>query len=306
MAEFLHEPALGSPVAQDDDAELGTVLVGPEAAPLPGQRVPIGVALGLFWLAAFAVAAIAAQWLPVRSPLAIDIFHQYSGPSSAHWLGTDGLGRDTLSRLVSGAQVDAMLSLGSGAIACVVGTAIGMSAAYFGGITDTVLMRAVDVLLAFPGLVLALALVAFLGPSLRNLIFVIGVVAIPAFARIARASTLRVSQADFILAARLMGARPARILRREILPNIAPSVTAFLLLFMGIAIVIEGGLSFLGLGVPSPRASWGSMIAGGLGTINTDPALALIPSGAMFLTILSLNMVSEHLLSRSNARGSLR
>ena len=306
MADFLHEPAVASPLAREKEAELGSGLRSPEVARLPRQRVSIGVVLGLVWLAAVAVAAIAAQWLPIRSPLALDVFHQYSGPSTEHWLGTDGLGRDTFSRLVSGAQVDAMLALGAGAIACVIGTAIGMSAAYFGGMTGSVLMRVVDILLAFPGLVLALALVAFLGPSVRNLILVIGIVAIPAFARIARASTLKVSQTDFILAARLMGASPVRILRREILPNILPSVIPFLLLFMGIAIVIEGGLSFLGLGVPTPRASWGSMIAGGLGTINTDPELALIPSAAMFLTILSLNIFSEYLVSRSNGGATRR
>lgn len=304
MAEFLQEPPATSPF--EGPGDVGTVALA-VATPAPQRRrLPLGAVLALLWLALIAVAAIAAQWLPFRSPVAIDALHPYSGPTAAHWLGTDNLGRDTFARLVSGAQVDTMLSLGSGAIALVVGTAIGMTAGYFGKAVGAVLMRAVDVLLAFPGLVLALALVAFLGPSLRNLILVIGIVAIPAFARIARASTLQVSQAEFVLAARILGERPLRILRREVLPNIVPSVVTFLLLFMGIAIAIEGGLSFLGLGVPTPRASWGSMIAGSVATINTDPELALFPSAAMFLTILSLNVVSEHLQARSARDGARR
>ena len=156
-------------------------------------------------------------------------------------------------------------------------------------------MRVVDVLLAFPGLVLALALVAFLGPSLRNLILVIGIVAIPAFARIARASTLRVSQAEFVLAARILGERPLRILRREVLPNIANHLVVVATLEVALAILLEAVLSFLGLGVPPPLPSWGLMIAEGKDYMFFEPWVIMVPGIALFTLVLGINLLGDGL-----------
>lgn len=214
-------------------------------------------------------------------------------PSPRHWLGTDSNGRDVFSRIVHGARVALLVGVVSIAIGMLIGGAIGIIAGYFRGPVEGITMTAVDVMLAYPALVLAIAIVAFFGQSLFNVCLAIAIVAIPAFARIARAATLTYSEREFVTAARVMGARHSRIILREILPNVALPLMAFALLAVAIAIVAEGGLAFLGLSVPPPAPSWGSMIKEGYDVINDHPVVALIPAFVMFVTVLAFNLVGD-------------
>lgn len=214
-------------------------------------------------------------------------------PSSLHWLGTDTLGRDTFSRLVYGGRVALTVGIGAIAVAMLIGGTIGLLAGYYRGPAETVMMTAVDILLAYPALVLALAIVAIRGQSLFNVCFAIAVVGIPAFARIARAATLTYAEREFVTAARVMGAKNSRILVREILPNAILPVLAFALVAVAIAIVAEGGLAFLGLSVKIPTASWGSMIKDGYDAIQDRPLVAVTPAFWMFLTVLAFNLLGD-------------
>jgi peptide/nickel transport system permease protein len=259
------------------------------------KRFPLAAGLAITWLAVIAICAATAQWLPIQNPLALDLYHVESGPTSAHWLGTDSLGRDILARLIYGAQTDAIVALGTLAIGCCIGCFLGVSGGYFRGVTDWVIVRVLDILLAFPGLVLILALATFLGPSLRNVTLVIGVFVIPGFARMARATTMQLSQREFVLAARALGATDFRILTREVLPGVMLPVLTLAMLVTGSAIIVEGALSFLGAGIPPPNASWGSMIAGGLSDLAYDPLPVLIPSAVLCVTVLALNYLAERL-----------
>lgn len=214
-------------------------------------------------------------------------------PSSRHWLGTDDAGRDTLARLVGGSQVALLVGVVSIAIGMLIGGTIGLIAGYFRGPTEGILMTLVDIALAYPALVLAIAIVAFRGQSLFNVCLAITIVAIPAFARIARGATLTFAEREFVTAARVMGARHRRIIFRELLPNVILPVLSFALLAVAIAIVAEGGLAFLGLSVPPPRASWGSMIQDGYTVINVSPFVVVVPSVVMFITVLAFNFVGD-------------
>ena len=194
-----------------------------------------------------------------------------------------------------------------GLLAPVIGVAIGgclgMMAGYFRGRLESLIVGGVDVLLAFPPLVFALALTAYLGQSILNLTLVIGVLGIPAFTRVARAVTLSLSEREFVTAARALGATHFRILTRELLPNVALSLLAFFLLGVAVTIVVEGALSFLGLGVPPPISSWGSMIGEGRESLEIAPMLAFIPAIAMFLTVLSFNLVGDTLRALTDQIG---
>ncbi len=214
-------------------------------------------------------------------------------PSARHWLGTDKAGRDVFARVVHGAQVALLVGVVAIAIGMMIGGAIGLVAGYFRGVTEGILMTIVDIALAYPALVLAIAIVAFRGQSLFNVCVAISVVAIPAFARIARGATLSYSEREFVTAARVMGAKHSRIIFREVLPNVVLPVMAFALLAVAIAIVAEGGLAFLGLSVQQSRASWGGMIKEGYDGINEHPYGALLPSFVMFVTVLAFNLIGD-------------
>ncbi len=257
----------------------------------------------LGWIALVVLVAITAPWLPIADPNAIDIPAKQAPPLTAgHLLGTDGLGRDILSRLAFGAQVSLTISLSAVGVGIVVGGTLGMVVSYFRGRLETVVMAGVDILLAFPALVLLLALIAFVGQSLTAITAVIGFVSIPIYTRVARAATLAASQREYVLAARLLGARTRRILFREILPNVILPVAAFGLIALGVVIVLEGSLAFLGLSVEAPAATWGSMIAEGKRHLDDALHIALVPSVVMFLTVLSLNFVGDVLRSRFDVR----
>ena len=268
----------------------------------PRRRVGLGLALALGWISVVAALAIAAGWLPIDSPTYMDFLARRAPPGAEHWLGTDSLGRDELSRLIWGARVSLTVGLCAPMIGAAIGGALGLLAGYVRGRFEALVIGAVDVLLAFPPLVLALASTAYLGQSVTNLILVLGVLGIPAFTRVARATTLSLAEREFVVAARTLGATHLRILTRELLPNVALPLAAFFLLGVAITIVVEGALSFLGLGVPPPLASWGVMIGEGRDSLDVAPRLAFLPAGAMFLTVLAFNLAGDSLRALTDRR----
>jgi peptide/nickel transport system permease protein len=261
----------------------------------------------LFWMAVgwmllvFAAAAFT-NLLPLPSPTDMDMLERRASFSALHWLGTDALGRDELSRLIYGARISLTVGLCAPVIGLVIGGALGMLAGYFRGRFETLVVGSMDVLLAFPPLILALAVTAYLGQSLLNLTCILGVLGIPAFMRVARASTLTLARREFVIAAQALGATHMRILLRELLPNVFLPLLAFFLLGVAVTIVVEGALSFLGLGVPPPISSWGSMIGEGRESLEIAPRLAFIPAAAMFLTVLSFNLVGDTLRALTDPR----
>ncbi len=260
----------------------------------------------LFWAAiawmslVFAAAALAGL-LPF-SPTDMDMLERRAPPSALHWLGNDGLGRDELARLIYGARVSLTVGLCAPIIGITIGGALGLLAGYFRGRFETLVVGSMDVLLAFPPLILALAVTAYLGQSILNLTCILGVLGIPAFMRVARAATLTLARREFVIAAQALGATHARILLRELLPNVILPLFAFFLLGVAVTIVVEGALSFLGLGVPPPVSSWGSMIGEGRESLEMAPRLAFIPAVTMFLTVLSFNLVGDTLRALTDPR----
>ncbi|HJZ33499.1 MAG TPA: ABC transporter permease [Hyphomicrobiaceae bacterium] len=257
--------------------------------------LPVNFWLALAWIAVIILAASLADALPLPSPTDMDMLAQRQAPSAAHWLGTDRLGRDMLARLIYGARISLTVGVLAPLIGLMIGGLLGMVAGYVRGALETAIVATADVLLAFPPLVLALAVTAYLGPTLANLTYIIGLLGIPAFTRVARAQTLAFANREFVLAARAMGATELRILWRELLPNVMLPLLAFFLLAVAITIVVEGALSFLGVGVPPPAPSWGSMIAEGRESLEIAPQIAFLPAVTMFLTVLSFNVVGDTL-----------
>jgi peptide/nickel transport system permease protein len=261
----------------------------------------------LFWVAigwllfVFAV-AVFANVLPLPSPTDMDMLERRAPFSAEHWLGTDGLGRDELSRLIHGARISLFVGVFAPVIGLVIGGALGMLAGYFRGRFESLVVGSMDVLLAFPPLILALAVTAYLGQSTFNLTLILGALSVPAFMRVARASTLTLARREFVIAAQALGATHARILLRELLPNVLLPLLAFFLLGVAVIIVVEGSLSFLGLGVPPPISSWGSMIGEGRESLDVAPRLAFLPAAAMFLTVLSFNLVGDTLRALTDPR----
>ena len=213
--------------------------------------------------------------------------------SPHHLLGTDQVGYDVLSRILYGGRTSLEVAIAVNGIGLIVGGMFGALAGYLGGSRDAVMMRFIDVLIAFPGIVLAIAIAERLGHSELHVILALLVFSVPAFSRLSRASTLRVREQTFITAARLSGTRTPRILVRHVVPNILPQLLTFALLGMGITIVLEGALSFLNLGIPSPQPSWGNMIANGETVLTAEPRLVLVPSIALFITVLTFNLLGD-------------
>lgn len=248
------------------------------------------------WLLLVAVLAIFASLLPwLPDPYEIDPYAIRESPSLAHPMGTDNLGRDILSRCIYGARSTAVVAFSALAIGLVVGGGIGMLAGYFRGKFESIVLAVTDVLLAFPGLILMLAILSFIGQSTRNVALVLGLSVIPGFIRIVRASTIQVNERLFVLSARTLGASHGRVVLREIAPNIAPPIAGISLLVLGVIVVAEGGLGFLGLGVPLPTPTWGGMIAGGLPDIETSPHITFMPAAVLFVTVLAFNVLGERL-----------
>ena len=262
------------------------------------RRMPLAVVLALTVLAVLVLLAILAPWLPIDDPLRANPRAKSLGPSSDHWFGTDTIGRDVFSRSIYGARISLTIGLLASLLGAVLGSALGFAAGFLRGKTDSVVVSVMDAMLAFPSLVLALALTAFLGASARNVILAIGIVATPVFGRLVRAQTLSIAERDYVLAARSTGASRRRILSVDIAPNVLPAVAAYAVLIAAIAIVVEGSLSFLGLGVPLPTPTWGSIVAGGQGELDSAPHIFFFPVLMIFVTVFSLNAVGEFLRTR--------
>jgi peptide/nickel transport system permease protein len=258
------------------------------------------VALG--WIVVVVVLAVCADLLPLSDPSKQALLARRAAPGVAHLFGTDALGRDILARVIYGARSSLAVGLLAPFIATVVGGALGLLSGYFRGWLETLTVGATDVLLAFPPLVLALAMTAYLGQSIPNLIIVLAILTVPAVTRVARAATLAVSEREFVTAARALGASHARILWREILPNVMLPLGAYFLVLVAVIIVAEAILSFLGLGVPPPAPSWGSMIGEGRDSLDVAPHIAFIPAAAIFLTVLAFNLVGDTLRAVTDPR----
>ena len=275
------------------------------ASGLPsGRRLNWAIALPLGWVALVVFLAVTADWIGLPDPAAQELILRRKPPSLQFLLGTDNLGRDMLSRIIYGARTSLIVGLCAPLLGFLIGGTIGMSAGYFRGKVDLLAVGFIDILLAFPALVLALTFVAYLGQSLFNVTLALGILSIPAAARVARANTMAWANRDFVLAARTIGASNWRILTREILPNVLPAMFAFWLVAVSVIIVAEGALSFLGLGVPAPQPSWGGMIADGREALDVAPHTALVPAAVMFLTVLSLNFLGDMVRNMVDPRRS--
>lgn len=281
--------------------------IGP-VAPQGWRRILGGLArdprsaAGLLLVGLAAGAALLAPIVSPYAPDTPDFVNILAAPSAAHPLGTDELGRDVLARILYGAQASLFVGVLSVAAAAIVGTLLGVVAGYFGRAADALIMRAMDVIFAFPSILLALAITAVLGPSLTNAVLAIAVVNLPVFARLARAQTLVVSRLEFVEAKRALGFRTPNILGRTVLPNIlAPVIVQGSLLFAS-AIITESYLSFLGLGVQPPTPTWGNMLRNAIGFLELAPWLAWFPGAAIFLTVLGCNLLGDGLRDRFDPR----
>lgn len=249
--------------------------------------------LGAAFVALVLAGAVFAPWLAPRDPNAQDLANVLQAPSSVHLLGTDDLGRDVMSRLIYGARVSLQAGILTVFFALVGGVAIGVVAGFVGGRVDEVLMRAMDAILAFPSLVLALAISAVLGQGLDKAMIAIGIVFTPQFARLTRGQVLVVKEFEFVVAARAAGADRWRLALVHVLPNITSPIVVQSVLSVAAAIIVEASLSFLGIGVRPPTASWGSMLRVGYGYIDMAPWLSVAPGLAIFTTVLAFNFLGD-------------
>lgn len=252
--------------------------------------------LGLAIIAGIILLAIFAPFVSPADPLAIDYAHPAAPPGTGgHLLGTDAVGRDIVARLIYGTRISLQVGAVAVGIAATLGTAVGLIAGYRGGLIDTVLMRIVDVFLAFPVIVLAIAIIAALGPSLVNVMIALGLVAWTTYARVVRGQVLVVRELDFVHAARAIGTNDARIVVRHILPNTLAPIIVLATVGMATAIIAEAALSFLGLGVQPPTPSWGGMLNEGRGFLRTAPHISTFPGLAIMLTVLGFNFLGDGL-----------
>ncbi len=265
-----------------------------------------GFWLAVAWIVGITLLAIFANMLPLPDPntasnscLAVA---PGAGPGAGHILGCDGNSRDVLSRVIYGARVSLIVGFASISISLLIGGTLGLIAGFFRGRFDEVMNVLANSFLAFPYLVLALAVIAFLGNSLFNVTLIIVILAWPLLFRVVRASTIEYSERDYVLAARALGATRWRVVRTLVLPDVVPSAVTYGLVGVGLAIVYEGALSFLGQSVPDPTSTWGKMIAEGSGNLTQNVSQLLAPAIAMFLTILAVNFIGDRLRGRLDAR----
>ena len=251
---------------------------------------------GALMVVVFLLCALFAPWIAPYDPAHISLAHRLMGPSSAHWFGTDELGRDLLSRVIYGARLSLLVGSSVVAASLTLGLIFGSIAGYYGGVTDRLLNVVVmNAFMSFPGILLAIAFVAFLGPGVFNLIFALSLGGWVGYARLVRAQVLAVREREFVEAARALGAGDARIIVRHILPNIIQPVVVQAAIGMAGAILAEGTMSFLGLGVPPPAASWGSMLNAARSYLFDSPHVVLFPAAAIMLAVLSFNFIGDGL-----------
>jgi peptide/nickel transport system permease protein len=267
----------------------------PRAHPLRRLLARRAAAFAVLVIVLFVTMAIAAPLIAPQDPLAASWGAIRKAPSAAHWFGTDEIGRDVYSRVVYGSRASLLAGVVSVLISLGIGVPVGLLAGYAGGKTDLLISRLTDALLACPFLILAIALAAFLGPSLTNAMIAIGISATPVFIRLTRGQTLSVKAEDYVLAARAVGNPPWRIAVRHVLPNVAPALIVQATLAIAAAIIAEASLSFLGLGQQPPAPSWGSMLNTAKNYIDNAPWMAIWPGLSIFLLVLSFNLVGDGL-----------
>ncbi len=267
----------------------------PRAHPLRRLLHRRGAAVGLVVIVFFTLLALLAPFISPYDPLATSWSAIRKAPTASHWFGTDEIGRDVLARVVWGARASLLAGVVSVAISLTVGVPVGLLAGYAGGKTDLLISRLTDAALACPFLILAIALAAFLGPSLTNAMIAIGISATPVFVRLARGQTMAVKAEEYILAARAIGNPPWRIALRHVLPNIVPALIVQATLAIAAAVIAEASLSFLGLGQQPPAPSWGSMLNTAKNYVDSAPWMAIWPGLSIFVLVLSFNLVGDGL-----------
>ena len=246
-------------------------------------------------LVGFVLLALVAPLVAPHDPLAQDLYNRLAAPSLTHPFGTDDFGRDILSRVIYGSRISLRIGGAAVLLALAVGTTIGLTAGYWGGALDQVLMRAMDLMLAFPSILLAIGIVAVLGPGLENAMLAVGIVAVPQYARLVRASALSVREQDYVQAVRALGASDLRILVFAVLPNCLAPLIVQSTLGLATAILDAAGLSFLGLGAQPPTPEWGAMLSGGRELILSAPWVLTFPGVAILLTVLAFNLLGDGL-----------
>jgi peptide/nickel transport system permease protein len=266
------------------------------------MRADWGARVAACVLLTIAASSLAAPWLAPYDPDAISLGETFLPPSRAHWFGTDELGRDLLSRALHGGRVSAAVGLVAVGVSAAIGVTLGATAGVFSGWVDVALMRLVDLMLCFPSFFLILAVVAFLDPSIWNIMLVIGLTSWMGVARLVRAEFLRLRAVDFVAAARVAGAGEWRLATRVMLPNALPPVLVHATLGIASAILVESGLSFLGLGVQPPTPSWGNMLIAGKDSLSFAWWISLFPGALILVTVLSINVVGQHLQDRFDPR----
>jgi peptide/nickel transport system permease protein len=269
------------------------------------RRQPLA-AVGVLLLAGFVLGGLTAPWLAPHNPAAIDLLHRLEGPSAAHWAGTDELGRDTLSRLMWGARLSLAVSVTVVAVSLALGLTIGGLAGYLGGWIDTALTTfAMNTFLALPGILMAIAFAAFLGPGFANLVLALAIGGWAGYARLVRAQVMAVRDLEYVDAARALGASGLRIFFRHILPNIVQPILVQSAIGMAGVILAESTLSFLGLGIPTPAPSWGSMLNDARLHLFDSPRLVLLPAAAVAGAVLGFNFLGDALRDQLDPRTRL-
>ena len=261
---------------------------------------------GAIIVGATAVAAVIGPWLTPFDPASQELPLRLAGPTAGHPFGLDELGRDILARVLAGARISFAVGLAVVSVSASVGTLLGATAGYFGGMTDDLISRVIDILLAFPGLLLAIALVAVLGPSLANVLLALTVIGWVGYARLVRGQVLRAREFEYVQAARALGASTPRILWRHVIPSAIPAVVVQATLGMAGAIIGEAALSFLGLGVQPPTPSWGTMLNGGRAHLLDAPHLTIFPGVAIALLVLGFNFVGDGLRDLADPKQARR
>lgn len=262
---------------------------------LPKALRNTSLVVGLVISLAIILCAIFAPYVATHGVEQMDMRNRFAGPSLEHWLGTDNFGRDLWSRLVFGARISLTIAIISVVCSAVLGTVVGLVAGYFGGWVDQLLMRVTDIFLGFPAIVLALAIVAVLGPGVLNVAFAIIVVAWTEYARVVRSTTLVLREQNYVQAARALGASPARIIFKEVLPNALGPIIVLASLGLGTAIISESALSFLGFGLPPPTPTWGWTLAYGTKFMRDAPWLSIISGATIMITVLGFNLLGDGL-----------
>ena len=253
------------------------------------------VIFGIVVIIAFIIVAIFGPWIAPYNPYQSDLMSTLRNPSSAHWLGTDALGRDTLSRIIYGTRTSLQIGLIVVSIACVIGITLGLVAGYYGRWTYVIIMRFIDALMSFPMILLALVVASLLGGGMKNVIVALSIALMPAYARLMCGQVLSIKQNDYIVAERSMGASDLRIMARHVLLNCLPPTIVLITMMLGSTILAEAGLSFLGIGIMPPTAAWGSMVSDGREYLLSHPVLSIAPGFALMLVVFAFNMVGDGL-----------